>query len=53
MSDLVPKTPQIVYFRSYLAADPYGDNIEEPFDFTGASVFSYDPNLPAVELKLV
>jgi len=51
MSDLIPDTPQIVYFRSFL--EQSGSNQESTFDFTGASLYSYNPNLPAIDVQLI
>ena len=51
MSDLVPSTPQVVYFRSYFKQT--ADLPEEPFDLTGASLYAYNPNLYSVDLKLI
>lgn len=51
MSDLVPQVPNTVYFRSQLKATATAE--AEPFDFKGATLFAYDPQLPAVGVQVV
>jgi len=53
MTDLVPSVRQTVYFRTFLAADAIEGLSEETFDFTGASLYAYNPNLPAIDVALI